>query len=478
MNFPSPTLDDRSLLYLFFKTDLMSVLEMYQLNYMVSGRAQFVMQSAVVLTWGCSHNQKDSQLIEQQLVNGGYSLLSTDNASEAEIVVLNTCTVKTPTEDKIFHVLDKLKESDQTVVIAGCISQAEPEFIQSKYPDFITLGVNAAPHILNALSKSNGYTIQLPMIQNLQLGSRNNKEDWTEKTEMAATQLNPHLNIVQINEGCLNSCTFCATNKARGHLRSFTSSSIINSIRRTPTPEVWLTSQDTACWGFDVEENLSDLVHDIDNIHRKLWVRVGMGNPNNMIKVLDEVVESFHSDKIYKFLHLPVQSGNNRILNHMKRGYTVEEYEQIVERFRQDFPRLTLSTDIITGYPTETEDEFQDTIRTIKKTRPAITNISRYWERRGTPAIEFKQVPKEIRKERSTYLAKLCKQIQQEDNQKWIDWEGEIYLAEEGSKGGIQARNFAYKPIIVQDNNLQVGGWSKVKVTEAKSTYLLGEILS
>ncbi len=434
-------------------------------------------KQAVVLTWGCSHNQKDSQLIEQQLLIGGYSLLSNGNTKDADLVVVNTCTVKTPTEDKILNFLDNLKGTNQEVVVAGCISQAEPELIEKRYPDFIKLGVNAAGQILSALEIKTDDKLLLPVMNNIRLGKKNNKTDWIEKPQLDSTRWNPHLNIIQINEGCLNSCTFCATKKARGHLRSYSRESIIGSIRKELTPEIWLTSQDTACWGFDFDEDLSDLIEDINSINRKFWVRIGMGNPNNMIKVLDQVVEGYKSDKIYKFLHLPVQAGNNRILEHMKRGYTVEEYELIVERFRKEIPEITLSTDIICGYPTETESEFEETIKTIERTRPSITNISRYWERRGTPAVSYEQVPKQERKRRSTILTNLCREIQFNDNQKWIGWEGEIYLSEEGSKGGIQARNLAYKPIILKENGLKLGEFVNARIVEAKSTYYIGEII-
>ena len=432
--------------------------------------------TATVLTWGCSHNQKDSQLIERQLQLGGYELISNDDMNTADVVVVNTCTVKTPTEMKIFHVLDTLKETKQKVVVAGCISQSEPELIAEKYPNFIKLGVNAAGYILTALGhKSNNGHI-LPMIESSQLGFKNNKSDWIEKPLLESTSWNPRLNIIQINEGCVNSCTFCATKFARGHLRSYSADSILHSIRREMTPEVWLTSQDTGCWGFDLKSNLSHLLNEISKIDRKFWVRVGMGNPNNVIKILDELVEAYKSDKIYKFLHLPVQAGSNDVLNHMKRGYTVEEYELIVTRFREEFPEISISTDVICGYPTESEEEFDETVRVIKSTHPDITNISRYWERRGTPAAQLDQLPVEERKRRSGILTKLCNNLQLKDNKKWIGWEGEALFNEEGVKGGIQARNLAYKPIIIHDQ-VDLGSWERVKVTEAKSTYLLGVLI-
>ncbi|MHA2250490.1 MAG: tRNA (N(6)-L-threonylcarbamoyladenosine(37)-C(2))-methylthiotransferase, partial [Candidatus Kariarchaeaceae archaeon] len=330
---------------------------------------------------------------------------------------------------------------------------------------------NAATQILPALSQNDGSGTVLPVIQ----PSDQKNDDWVEKPFLDSTQWNQFRNIVQLNEGCVNSCSFCLTKKARGNLRSFSKDSIISAVRRTITPEVWLTSQDTACWGFDFNDNLAQLLNELNKIQRKFWIRVGMGNPNNFIKFLDDAIEAYSSPKIYKFLHLPVQAGNNNVLKHMKRGYTVEEYEHIVHEFRKKIPEITLSTDVICGYPTEKESDFEETIETIRNTRPSITNISRYWERSGTPAARMKQLSFAERKRRSTILGKICKDIQLEDNQKWINWKGEVLYIENGPKGGIEARNIAYKPIIVQKDPENLGSWGTVKIIGAKSTYFIGE---
>ncbi|RMG32697.1 MAG: tRNA (N(6)-L-threonylcarbamoyladenosine(37)-C(2))-methylthiotransferase [Methanobacteriota archaeon] len=417
------------------------------------------MQTASVITYGCTHNQKDSQLIEAQLLKGGYKLVSED---QAEIVVVNTCTVKSPTENKIMRKLQDL-QGKKKVVVTGCLSQANPDLIKSRFPNYIVMGVNAAKFILPALRSDN----LLPLTQEIPFN----------KPLLESTQWNPYLNIVQINEGCLNSCTFCATKQARGRLHSFPRASIIEAIRSNPTPEVWLTSQDTGCWGFDINDNLANLLNDIDKIRRKFYLRVGMGNPNNFIKILDEIVEAYHSPKVYKFLHLPVQAGSNAVLRHMRRGYTVEEYETIVEAFRKEFPQLTLSTDVICGYPTETEEDFIETLRTIEKTRPNITNISRFWERKGTPAADLPQLPHEIRKERARRVAELTTSIQLADNEKWVGWSGEVLITEKGSKGGMVGRNLHYKPIVINAPDTLLGTFQTVRITKAETTFFYGELL-
>ncbi len=415
------------------------------------------MQTASVITYGCTHNQKDSQLIEAQLLKGGYKLV---DEKEADIVVVNTCTVKSPTENKIMRKLQDL-ENKKKVIVTGCLSQADPDLIKRNFPNYTVMGVNAAKFILNALRAETS----LPVIN----------EKPFEKPLQESTQWNPNLNIIQINEGCLNACTFCATKFARGRLHSFSRASIIQAIRKKPTPEVWLTSQDTGCWGFDIGDNLANLINDIDRINRKFYLRIGMGNPNNFIKILDNVIEAYHSEKVYKFLHLPVQAGSNQVLKHMRRGYTVEEYETIVHSFKKEFPNLTLATDVICGYPTETEEDFLLTLKTIEKTRPSITNISRYWERKGTFAATLPQLPHQTRKERAKAVQELTTAIQKRDNEKWIGWKGEALVTEKGTKGGMVARNIWYKPIVVDIPETTLGTFIQVKITKAETTHLIGE---
>ena len=429
------------------------------------------MQSASVITYGCTHNQKDSQLIEAQLLKNGILLTDED---DAELIVVNTCTVKEPTEAKIIAKLDTL--NDKKLIITGCLGQTLPDKLKNRYPNAVVLGVNAVYYIsgaLRAINKSDEEIKQFPVSNHLtESGSM---IYLTEKPLLASTSRS-NLNIVQINEGCLNSCSFCATKLARGRLRSFSRDSVITSIRRNQTAEVWLTSQDTGCYGFDISDNLTNLIADITKIKRKFWTRIGMGNPNNFIKILEEVVDAFHSDKIYKFLHLPVQSGSNKVLKHMKRGYTVEEYELIVDSFRKEFANLTLSTDIIVGYPTEDEGDFLKTIQTVRKTRPSIINISKYWRRANTPAATLPALPETTRKSRSLRLKRLTEKIQLEDNRKWIGWQGEVLIVKQAPKGGMEARNIFYKPIIIE--NGKIGTWKTVRITSAKRTYFVGELLN
>jgi len=156
----------------------------------------------------------------------------------------------------------------------------------------------------------------------------------------------------------------------------------------------------------------------------------------------------------------------------MNRDYTVKEFKEIVKGFRKQFPFLTLSTDIIVGFPGETGKDFQRTINLIKKFKPDIVNVSKFGKRPMTKAAEMKQLPNYTIKERAGRLVKMVKEIQLENNKKWLDWEGEVLLDEEGKKGGVIGRNFAYKPIVTKG---KIGTFMRVKITEIHQTFLLAK---
>ncbi|MCY3411377.1 MAG: tRNA (N(6)-L-threonylcarbamoyladenosine(37)-C(2))-methylthiotransferase [Candidatus Heimdallarchaeota archaeon] len=434
-------------------------------------------KKALVYTWGCSHNQKDSQLLEYILVDKGYTILkSGSNTEKVDIIVLNTCTVKAPTENKILHIMNKYRDTDSKVIVTGCIAQIESFKLQNQFPNFVFLGVNGVKQFRDILDNSS--MISLPILGNkMNFSKVELKDDYIDKSTLNSVLWNRNIYISQINEGCLNRCTFCSTKFARGRLQSFPLQTIVSSIRETMTPEVWITSQDTACWGFDMGTNLASLMQQIVAIPRKFWIRIGMGNPNNMIKILDDMIEVYKSEKIFKFLHLPIQSGNNRILKHMKRGYTISDVKLIISTFKTQFPDITISTDVICGYPIETEEEFDDTIELIRFIRPNITNISRYWEREGTEAAKLPQLPHSERKRRSKILAQIVKQIQFEDNKRWVGWKGEILLSEIGDKGGLQGRNINYKPVIVDLPISMLGSWVNVEITDFTETYFIGKLI-
>ena len=187
-------------------------------------------------------------------------------------------------------------------------------------------------------------------------------------------------------------------------------------------------------------------------------------------------------DKIYKFIHIPVQSGDDSVLADMNRRYTAGDFKKIVSEFRNNIKGITISTDVIAGFPTETEEAFLHTIKLLEKTTPDGLNISRYWTRAGTKAAEMKQHPGSLTNQRSRIINNVFRKIALENNRQWIGWEGIALISEKAKSGGFWvARNFAYKQILVKPDNDKnkdlLGKEINVKIKDAKFCDLRGEIL-
>jgi MiaB/RimO family radical SAM methylthiotransferase len=267
---------------------------------------------------------------------------------------------------------------------------------------------------------------------------------------------------------------------ARGHLRSYTIKEVTERAQRdlaAGAKEFWVTSQDTACYGRDIGTNLAELLAALGNIEGDFHVRVGMMTPNLVTDILDDLIEAFTNEKIFKFVHLPVQSGDDGVLKQMRRFYTVQDFREIVDAFRDAFPTVTLATDVICGFPGENREAFENTLKLIGDVKPDVVNVSKFFARPRTAAAEMHDAFVESAeiKRRSTAAAQLTKQTSLERNQRWNGWTGEILIDEKGKvPNSWIGRNYAYKPITVKSPENLLGKKLRVKVERAFSTYLSG----
>ena len=299
------------------------------------------------------------------------------------------------------------------------------------------------------------------------------------KVGLPKIRLNPAIGIVEIASGCMSECTFCQTKLAKGDLHSYRVGDIVRQVSAELDDgcnEVWLTSTDNGCYGFDINSDLPELVNTVSEIPQKFFIRVGMMNPMYMPRIKDELLKSFESTKVFKFLHVPVQSGSNKILNDMKRGHTAQTFRDVTNTFRGRFEKFTISTDIIVGFPTETENDFEQTLKLLEETKPDIVNLSRYSQRPGTDAAEMKQIDVSEVKRRSKIAYELITKISNDNNRKWVNWEGHVIFDEEYD-GQVRGRNFAYKPIFVKEKP-KIGQILNVKITNATNHSLIGKIVS
>jgi MiaB-like tRNA modifying enzyme len=292
--------------------------------------------------------------------------------------------------------------------------------------------------------------------------------------------VNPAVSIVPINYGCLGNCSYCCVHFARGRLRSYSVDEIVERVRQdlvSGAKEVWLTSQDTACYGKDIGVSLADLLRRVCEVEGEFFVRVGMMNPDHAMEMLDELVEAYRDEKVFKFLHLPIQSGDDEVLELMNRRYSVEDFRAVVQAFRKKIPRLTLSTDVICGFPGESREAFGRTKKLLAEVQPDIVNVSKFFSRPRTQAEKMVALPPEEVKRRSGELAELSRRISFGKNRAWIGWEGTVLFDESGKGESWMGRNFAYKPVVVKGGESLVGRFVQVRVVNALSSYLEAELV-
>ena len=344
-------------------------------------------------TYGCHANKADSESIAGLLEEKGHQLAQSE--SSADYIIVNSCSVKNTTQSKELHYIHQQLKSKK-VIVGGCLTKTLD--LRKRFPD------------LSAVFDTNSLTKLPEILKNPHDEFSNEKESL--RLQIPVIRTEKELAIIPISQGCQNSCTFCATKLARGNLKSYRLGDIKRTFQQAiqdGCTKINLTSQDNGCYGFDIKTSLPELLNELTTIEEDYVLRVGMMNPWHLNKILLQLIESYKSNKIMKFLHIPVQSGSEKILKDMKRIHTVENFKAAVKKFREEFPKITIATDVIVGYPTETEEDFQQTYNLIGGIKPEVLNVSMFSSRPGTKASKLKQLPSEIIKERSRKLTQLYK---------------------------------------------------------------------
>ena len=422
------------------------------------------MAKIFVESYGCSASFADGEMISGLILNGGHTLVEDSEDSDLNIVV--TCSVKDATANKMIHRIKSLKE--KPLVVAGCLPKAEKSTVEKFTENASLLGPNSLGKTLQIIDSTlNGQ--KLIALDDTDLS----------KVGLPKVRLNPFVGIVEIASGCMSECTFCQTKLSKGDLTSYRLGDIVRQVQteiKEGCKEVWLTSTDNGCYGFDIGTDLPSLVDAVSEIPEEFMLRVGMMNPMYMPRIRDDLIKAYNNDKVFKFIHIPVQCGSNKVLNDMKRGHTAETFRDIVNKIRSQFKDFTISTDIIVGFPTETEEDFQKTVDLLDEIKPDVVNLSKYSARPGTDAAELKQIDAVEVKRRSKMIFEQISKISIENNKKWIGWKGKV-LFDEKTDEGIKGRNFAYKPIFVKDD-VDIGQSHTVEITDVTVSTLLGKIVS
>jgi len=422
------------------------------------------MAKIFVEAYGCSASFADSEMISGLIVNGGHTLVKDSSESDLNIVV--TCSVKDSTANKMMHRINSLKS--KPLVVAGCLPKAEQSTVEKITQRASLLGPNSLGKTLQVIDST------LRGIKQVAL-----EDSDLSKVGLPKVRLNPVIGIIEIASGCMSECTFCQTKLSKGDLKSYRLGDIVRQVETEISEgckEIWLTSTDNGCYGLDINTDLPTLINAVTEIPEDFMIRVGMMNPMYMPKIKNELIKSFDSDKVYKFLHIPVQSGSNKVLNDMKRGHTVNTVKEVVKKAKERFENFTISTDIIVGFPSETNEDFEKTFELINEIRPDIVNLSKYSARPGTEAAEWDQIEASEVKRRSRIIFNQINKISLENNQKWIGWKGKVLFDEETSEG-IKGRNEAYKSVFVKDK-IKIGQTHTVEIIDATTHSILGKIVS
>ncbi len=422
-------------------------------------------------SYGCSTNLADGEVLAGCLNQAGYDL--TDSIHDADVIVYNCCSVKGPTENRMIDLIKRAPRSKK-IIVTGCLPLTNYNRLQKAAHFDAVIGPAAGTKIVDIVNRVLAGEKIVALTDGLHAKPLLN---------LPRLKRNSIVSVIPVSYGCLGACAYCCVVFARGRLRSYKIEDIVHKVKSdlsSGVEEFWLTSQDMGCYGIDLDTNLAELLNAVCAVRGDFHVRVGMMTPNFVLEMSSMLIEAFRNEKVFKFLHLPVQSGDDRVLHSMNRCYTVQEFRTIVSDFRCVFPEMTFATDVICGFPGESTEAFENTLQLIGDVRPDIVNVSKFFARPGTKAASITQniVPQNEIKHRSAITANLAKKLSLEQNCQWLNWEGVILIDEKGKiTNSWIGRNYTYKPIVVKNTDNLLGKLLRVKIEKAFNTHLTGTII-
>ncbi|MCC5428482.1 tRNA (N6-isopentenyl adenosine(37)-C2)-methylthiotransferase MiaB [Clostridium botulinum] len=432
----------------------------------------------LIHTYGCQMNEEDSEKLSGMLKREGY--VRTEERENADVIIFNTCCVRENAELKVYGnlgILKGLKSNNPNLIIAvtGCMMQQKgmAETIKKKFPfvDIIigTHNLHNFPNYLNEVKKKDASVLKIQekedsIIENMPIDRKNSMKAF-----------------VTIMYGCNNFCTYCIVPYVRGRERSRTPENIEDEIKKLISEgykEITLLGQNVNSYGKDLEPKITfaELLKRVNNIEGLERVRFMTSHPKDLT---DDVIEAIAKcDKLCEQIHLPVQSGSSEILKKMNRHYDREKYLDVVSKIKKLIPNVALSTDIIVGFPGETEKDFEETLSLVKEVEYDSAFTFLYSIRKGTPAAKFEdQVPEDVKHKRFNRLVEVLNEISAKKNKAY---EGKIeeVLVEGTSKNDenkLMGRTRAGKLVNFIGNKDSIGELVNVKIIKANSFSLTGE---
>ncbi|XP_047714455.1 threonylcarbamoyladenosine tRNA methylthiotransferase isoform X2 [Prionailurus viverrinus] len=424
-------------------------------------------------TWGCSHNNSDGEYMAGQLAAYGYEI--TENASDADLWLLNSCTVKNPAEDHFRNSIKKAQEENKKIVLAGCVPQAQPR--QDYLKGLSIIGVQQIDRVVEVVEETiKGHSVRL-------LGQKKNngKRLGGAPLDLPKIRKNPLIEIISINTGCLNACTYCKTKHARGNLASYPIDELVDRAKQSfqeGVCEIWLTSEDTGAYGRDIGTSLPALLWKlVEVIPRGAMLRLGMTNPPYILEHLEEMAKILNHPRVYAFLHIPVQSASDSVLTEMRREYCVADFKRVVDFLKEKVPGITLATDIICGFPGETDQDFQETVKLVEEYKFPSLFINQFYPRPGTPAAKMAQIPAQVKKQRTKDLSRVFHSYNPYDHK--IGERQQVLVTEESFDSKFYvAHNRFYEQVLVPKDPTFMGKMIEVDIYESGKHFMKGQPVS
>ena len=429
-----------------------------------------------ILTMGCQLNENDSEKISGIMEEMGYVL--TEDMQESDFFIINTCCVRENAEEKLFGKLGELKalkeKNKALIALCGCMMQEEhiQEKLKQSYPFVdIIFGTHTLHKLPELVLKKINEKKKVKDIQNI---------DGEIYEGLPIKRNDDKKASVTIMYGCNNFCSYCIVPYVRGRERSRKPEDIISEIEllaQEGYKEITLLGQNVNSYNGGENYNFSKLLREIEKIDGIEIIKFISPHPKDFSdNVIDAIADS---KKISRLLHVPLQSGNTEILKVMNRKYTKEQYLSLIKKIKEKVPNILFSTDIIVGFPGETEEQFEDTLDVVKKVNFEQIFMFIYSRRKGTPADKMEnQVPEEIKHKRFDMLKELFEKQVEENNKKYIGTEQTI-LVEGYSKNNnefLTGRTNSGKVVIFEGNKELIGKVVKIKIVSEHKWYLKGEI--
>lgn len=419
-------------------------------------------------TFGCKVNQYETQEMSELLVKAGFTI--TTSPTSADIIIVNSCTVTAEGVRKVRQTVRKLKKNNvnAVMVLTGCASQAEPDIIMNDLPEIdILMGNRNNTDIVNILKK---------FFENktrLNAHICHSRDDVFLGTGI--TKFDGHTRaFLKIQDGCDRYCSYCLIPFARGFSRSKAIEDIDSELKvlnENGYKEIVFVGINLSDYGKGTKNSLPDalqLAEKYDNIKR---IRLGSLEPDHITREMIEKLGKI--TKLCPQFHISLQSGSDSVLKKMNRHYTADEYKTLTENLREVFPDATITTDILTGFPTETEEEFLETVEFAKAIRFEKAHIFPYSVREGTVASKLPQLTNAVKENRAKKLTEVTNETRKEYLKEQIGKTVNV-LFETDKNDYSEGYTENYTPVRIYDNTKRSGEIIKVKITEAKDDYCIG----